>query len=287
MALKLVTDSTADISKKAAEKLGIGILEIPVFSEYGEIRQSAAAEERKTDTEFSVFHAMRSGRRFRTEAISTEAYLSYFRIYAAAGDAVIYCCTSSELSQNYTHAKAARRRLLMEYPAFEFHIIDSNEISLGMGVPVMIAAQEILNGAPYDRVYRRLLFDCMHQKLIFVASDVRYLVPDAEQTSLQHPHFLDIVPVLEIATSGRLSLIERTRDMGNAVERLLQLAGQYGTSLSGKTAGIVHADAEPLAEHLRNELQKRYGVTGFVTECVSDAVAVHVGPDAVGIVFEY
>lgn len=278
MSLRIVTDSSADIAPDTAERLHIGIVPVPVYSD---------SEETAGKVPKDFYRKLRSDVRFRTEAISAESYASFLKPYAERGDEVICCCASSALSQNFTHAKAARKMLLEQYPEFHLMIVDSHEISLGLGIPVMVAADGALQGMERERILKRMIFECMHQKLIFVVPDVRYLVPDAKEEAAQHPHFLDIVPVLEVATSGALSVIERTRDMGNAVERLLQLAGQYGTDLSGKTVGIVHADAEPLADHLRSELKRRFSVQGFITECTGAAVGAHAGPDAVGIVFEY
>ena len=283
MSLRIVTDSSADIAADTAKRLEIGIVPIPVYSRLGE-----RLEENGTETFRAGFYRrLRSGERFRTEAISAEVYASFLKSYAERGDEVILCCTSSALSQNFTRAKAARKKLLEHYPEFRLWVIDSNEISLGLGIPVMIAAAEALKGAERERILKHLIFECMHQKLIFVVPDVRFLVPDAEKVAAEHPHFLDFVPVLEVATSGNLSVIERTRDMGNAIEQLLQLAGQFGTDLSGKSVGIIHADAEALSDHVRNELKKRFAVQGFITECVGPSVAAHVGPNAVGIIFEY
>lgn len=288
MSLRIVTDASADITPDTAARLQIGIVPIPVCSDSEEFFSEAdanAADAGQLRDRF--YRKLRAGVPFRTKAISPDGYASFLKPYAERGDEVICCCTSSALSQNFTHAKAARRKLLEVYPEFHLTIIDSNEISLGLGIPVMVAAGEALKGTERDRILKRLIFECMHQKLIFVVPDVRYLVPDAQEEAVHHPHFLEFVPVLEVATSGNLSVIERTRNMGNALERLLQLAGQYGTDLSGKTVGIIHADAEPLADHLRSELKKRFHVKGFITECAGAAVAAHAGPDAVGIIFEY
>ena len=116
----------------------------------------------------------------------------------------------------------------------------------------LAAAKEAAEGASRDRVINKLHFDCRHLKLIFTLAHPEFLSgyfpckPGANPFGEQ-----EAFPVFEINPQGRISIVEREHKPEDAVERLLELAGQYGTDHKGKLMGIVHGDdQEPVLNFL-------------------------------------
>lgn len=282
MRIRLVTDSAADLPEEYFGKGDITVIEMPVFAENGEELRGEAL------SPHCFYERMRRGERFSVGAVSTERYLGFFEESAKRGERVLYGCVSSELSENFRNAERAYQMLLSRYPEFCLEVINTREASLGLGIPLLHAYEALsAEDDPWGRSRSRLVYESMHQKLIFTVSDVDYLFPERCRVRTEQEAARLAVPVLEISTAGKFSIVKRTHGSKKAVDLLLELAGQYGTSLSGKPAGIVHGDNPALAASVAEALRTRYGVTETITVCMNAAVGAKLGPDAIGIVFAY
>lgn len=280
MSLFLVTDSAADLPKPLLEEYGIGMAPVPVKVDGKQYLDGV------TLMPGQFYEMLKNGLKVQTDEISEDSFYEFFKPYAERGDEVIYCATSSELSEIFANAQKAKARLLYEYHDFQLKALDSREASLGLGLPVLSAAECLADGASKEYVISKLKFDCQHQKLIFTLPDLSQLIKSG-RLSGEHIPSNGVCPIYEIDPQGRFSMVDKAKDFEKAAARLLELAGQYGTSLSGKRVGIVHGNDEALLCYAKRSLSERYDVKEFVESCAGCAVGAFSGAGMLGIIFEY
>ena len=278
MRLRCITDLSADIPEQLEKKYHILQLPSPVTFPGGE-----------SYSDLKEFYGLlRSGKRAVVGPISEKAYYSAFCQCAEEGETAVYCGPSRELSENLRQAEAAKARTEERYPEAEIYLLDSKEVSFGLGLPVLAAAKEAAEGASRDRVINKLHFDCRHLKLIFTLAQPEFLSGYFPCKAGANPFGeQEAFPVFEINPQGRISIVEREHKPEDAVERLLELAGQYGTDHEGKLMGIVHGDDQELLEHAKGELLHRYHPAELLTNCIGCPGAANLGPGALGIAFQY
>lgn len=278
MKLRCITDLSADIPEGLAKKYHILQIPSPVTFPDGESYSDLKA----------FYGLLREGKRAVVGPIPEEAYYTAFCSCAEKGETAVYCSPSGELSHNLRNAEAAKARAEASYPEADIQILDSREVSFGLGLPVLSAAKDAAEGASRDRVINKLHFDFRHLKLIFTLAHPEFLSgyfpckPGANPFGEQ-----EAFPVFEINPQGRISIVEREHKPEDAVERLLKLAGQYGTDHKGKLMGIVHGDDQELLEYAMEELSYRYQPAKLITGCIGCAGAANLGPGALGIAFQY
>jgi DegV family protein with EDD domain len=100
----------------------------------------------------------------------------------------------------------------------------------------------------------------------------------------------NVKPLLEIA-HARVEPLERVRSRKAGLVRLLELV-QNPPATNGPRQGngalhlgILHARAPEAAHTLENELRARFNIAELLIADIGPTIAVHAGPEAVGLAF--
>ena len=268
--IAIVTDSTADIPPDLVKKYQINV--VPNIIIFGDRN----LEDGKGITRQEFYEQLPSMNPLPTTA--TAASGVYEELYAAlfvrGAQQVISVHASSKLSGIYNAARLAAN----EFDG-RVKVIDSEQLTLGLGFQVLAAAEAADRGASLDQVkdiitdYRkRIRVVAMLDTLEYVRRSGRVSWARARIGALLH-----IKPFLEVSNGDVLSQGE-TRTFNKGVIRLANLLARLGPL---EKLAVLHTNAE--GEALR--FAERYAPNDIPDPLivnVTTVIGTHVGPHGLG-----
>ena len=142
MKVKIISDSTCDLSKELIEKYDIEILPLYVVMNEKTMRDGIEAV-----PEDIYDYVSESGKLPSTSAANMDNYLEVFKKWREQGYDVVHFNISSDFSSSYHNACMAAEEVGNVY------VVDSRNLSTGQGLVVLHGAEMAQNGATAEEIY--------------------------------------------------------------------------------------------------------------------------------------
>lgn len=163
--IKILSDSTSDLSKELIEKYNISIL--PLQVNLGDESRFDGVDIQPDEI---YAWADKNGKTPTTSAPTPDSVIDLYKQYAEDYDIIAFTI-SSEMSSTYqTFCNAAN-----EFPNSRITVIDSRNLSTGIGLQIVTAGEMIANGADYDAVVNKIYEIIPKVRAGFVVEDVLFL----------------------------------------------------------------------------------------------------------------
>lgn len=268
--IAVVTDSTADIPPDLVRKYRIHV--VPNIIILGDRN----LEDGKEITRQEFYELLPSMKPLPTTATAAAGVYEelYAELFARGAQQVISTHASSKLSGIYNAARLAAN----EFDG-RVKVIDSEQITLGLGYQVLAAAEAIDQGTSLDHVEdiitnirKRIRVVAMLDTLEYIRRSGRVSWAQAKIGAL-----LRIKPFLEVSNGEVLSLGE-TRTFKKGVIRLADMLARLGPL---EKLAVLHTNAE--GEALR--FAERYAPKNIPAPSivnVTTVIGTHVGPHGLG-----
>ena len=273
MAVKIVSDSTADIPDALAERLGITI--VPAYV----LLDDVAYREGVDLTRDEFYARLQTAPRLPSTSQPTPAdFTARLEPLVADGHQVVCITVPNRLSGTYNSAVQAAR----QFPDGTVTVIDANTASAGHLLQVIAAAEDAAAGdatgqsvaaAAQARAAGGCTY-CVVDTLEYLQKGGRIGKAQAFMGSL-----LKVKPILKVA-EGEVLPVDRPRNLRRALARLAELARENGAA--AKLAVAYTTDAAPAAE-LRGMLSDLTSEEHCYTVQIGSAIGTHVGPGAVAV----
>ncbi|SNT07551.1 EDD domain protein, DegV family [Streptosporangium subroseum] len=270
----VVTDSTAYLPREEVSRLGIVVVPLQV------VVDGRALDDMVQIDSAEMNDALRKRVPVTTSRPAPQRFADAYEEAMARGAAgVVSIHLSGEMSGTVQAARAGA-----ENSPVPVDVIDSRSIAMGLGFPVLAAAEAAARGASPAEVAdaaRR----CMESvRSFFYVDTLEHLRRGgrigAAATLLGSA--LMIKPLLHIS-DGVIVPLEKVRTASRAIARLEDLAVQAAGTAPVEVA-VQHLDALPRAEALAARLPRRIPTLVRVTVVeVGAAVGAHVGPGMLGL----
>ena len=208
MTIKIMSDSTCDLSKELLEKYDISIVPLTV------IKDDKAYSDGITITTDEIFaHVAAGGSLCTTAAISVVDYQEKFAEFADRYDAVVHINISSDLSSSYQNASLA---------AEEFDnvaVIDSRNLSTGQGLVVLKACELAETAASLEELKEKLVEFTSKVEASFLLDRLDYMVKGGRCTAVVAlgANLLGLKPCIEVK-DGKMGVVKKYR--GNYAKSL-------------------------------------------------------------------
>lgn len=223
MAVRIVTDSTADIPPEQAQASGITVVPLTVF--FGE---EAYLDGVELDNAGFYRKLQESKALPRTSQPPPAAFQeAYTRLMNEGADGILSVHLSSKLSGTYQSACTARDSLPEHmYP---IEIVDSLSISVGMGIPILRAAQEVREGLSLEEIKAHVLDQLSRTRILAVLDTLEYVKRGGRigHAKALLGNMLSVKPILSLK-DGEVVPVERPRTRSKAYERIAQLLANMG-----------------------------------------------------------
>lgn len=270
--VKIVVDSTADLPPELMAELDITV--VPCLVRFGD----QTFREGVDITRAEFFARIQTGPHFpSTAAPAPGIFEDIYRRLAAETEAVVSIHLSSQHSGIFNSA-----RLGAEAVAESLRVVpvDSGQISLGMGLMAMVAAEAARDGASLVEVLD-ILDDLKPRTHLFaIPSTLDNLRRSGRITQIvaRLGNLLRIKPILHVH-QGQVLLQERVHSWGRAQQHLIQTVRSLAPFERVVLAHIQHPEAAQALGHALADLLP----PGTFTYEAGVIIGIHVGVGAVGI----
>jgi DegV family protein with EDD domain len=271
--IKIVTDSTCDLPISLVEEFDI--LVIPC---YVNMNGKSYLDGIELSRE-SFFKSLPTAKPLpTTSAPGMDAFITAYQKLADTGaDGIISIHISETLSNINNVAKIAADA----FDAVPVRVIDSGQLSMGLGLLALVGAKLAQKGASLDEVEAEILRKKPLTNAFAKLETLEYLRRGGRLSFAMQGigNLLEIKPITKM--SNGISGVEMKRTRKKAHQRFLEIARGLGPA---ELVGIIHADAYIDALKVRDELQEIWPGIDPIISFVTPAIGAHVGPGTICIV---
>jgi len=267
----IVTDSSADIPSELLESLQIEMIPALLIID----GETYIDGDQLSRTDF--YKGLPEYRQPPTTATPSSAKFeaAYQRFFERGVEHVLSIHVASTLSGMFMSANQAAQA----FPN-QVHMIDSGQLSLGLGYQVIEAAQAASQGQRLEQVLE--IAESARQKVRVAAliNSLEYLRRSGRVNWLRAGvgDLLRIKQLLGV-NQGAIVPLGKARTFARALEALLQIGRSWGTC---DRLAVLHTGIPEMAEQVAQTLQRQSATTPRIVE-VTTIIGAHVGPGSIGL----
>ena len=275
MAVRIVTDSAADLTDAEAGELGITV--VPLTIRFGE--EEYVDRRDLTPSEFYAKLASASVLP-ETAAPSPGAFAVAFQeALDAAADGVVCVNISSLLSATMSAAQNAARGIV----GAPIRVVDSRSITAGLGSQVKAAARAAAAGADVDEVVR-VVEEMVPRTRVYGALDTLENLKKGGRiggAQAMLGALLSIKPIIDIST-GEVQQEAKPRTRTKALQHLAQKVEEAGAV---ENLSVMHGGA-PDVDQFLDMLARTHPRESIHVGDIGATIGVHGGPRVMGVTFQ-
>ncbi len=276
MAVKLVTDSTADLPESLVRKHGLTV--VPLHVHFGEEDYRDGVDIWASE----FYYKLETGGVLpHTSQPSPGDFLKVYEALTADGSEVVSIHLSRALSGTWQSAEMALDMLARPVVT----VVDTASASLGIGLVVLEAARRVAEGASRQEVAEAARRASERLVLFFVVDTLEYLQKNGRlgRASALLGSLLNIKPLLTLQ-DGVVTPVEKVRGKSKAVERMFELLRQKVGRKAARFA-VVHADRPEEALSLVERVKREFACSEPpLTGDIGPVIGSHVGPGTLGLI---
>ncbi len=275
--MKIITDSTADLSRDLYQKYDIGM--VPLTIHLGE-RTWLDFYDVEPD---EYYRMLRRSKAFPTTSQpSPQDFIDVFAPFAARGEPVLSIHISSKLSGTYQSAALARSH----FPEARVEVVDSLQASLGLGMIILLCAEKASSGASFESVVDFARGLTRKIKTYFSVDSLEYLQRGGRIGKAQAflGTLMKIKPLLKLV-EGEVHPVEKIRTTERLLNRFVELVENEAREGSRLQLSVAESDNGDVMTGLLERLMKIPGIS-LVHRCkLGGVITSHGGPGTFGISF--
>jgi DegV family protein with EDD domain len=275
--MKIITDSTADLSGELYEKYDIGM--VPLTVHLGE-RTWLDFHDVKPDEYYAL---LRKSKTFPTTSQpSPQDFINAFAPFVAKDEPILSVHISSKLSGTFQSATLARSH----FPDARIEVVDSLQASLGLGMILLIVAEKVATGASFESIV-----DFIHEltgkvETYFSVDSLDHLQKGGRIGRAQAflGTLMKVKPLLKLV-EGEIRPVEKIRTTEKLISRFAELVEKFAEEGSRVRLSTGESDNSDIMTGLLDRLLKIPGLS-LVHRCkLGGVVTSHTGPGALGVTF--
>ncbi|MBI5301580.1 MAG: DegV family protein [Chloroflexi bacterium] len=270
--VKIVTDSLADIPAHLAKELEI--TQVPCTVRFGDEEFRDRVD--LLPTEFYQ-RLVASPILPTTSQPSVGAFEQAYRQVALKSNEIVSIHVIGDLSGTLNAARLAAKNL----PDLKIELVDSRQISMGMGWLAIIAARAAKAGRTLAEI-RALVEDTIPRvHIIGMLDTLQYAQRGGRLGKGQAlvGTLLNVKPLLSVVR-GEIVPVENVRTLKRALERLVEITLTSGPI---QDLAVIHAAAPHYADQLHQVLAETFPEDHILMSETGPVLGTHTGPGSVGI----
>jgi len=277
MKIKILSDSTCDLSAELVEKYNITLVPLTI------IKNGETFSDGVTITPAEIFaHVAAGGDLCTTTAMNVGEYSEHFAKYASDYDGVIHVNIGSGFSSSYQNACIA---------AADFEnvrVIDSQNLSTGQGLVVLKACELAQTCQRLDELYEQLQAFTPKVEASFVLDQLKYMVKGGRCSSAAAlgANLLNLKPCIEVR-DGKMSVVKKYR--GNYTKCLSAYVKDRLTDRDDLDHGTLFVTHTPVSEQdlaaVKAAVDEHAQFDNIYWTEAGCTISCHCGPGTLGVLF--
>ncbi len=276
--LKIVTDSTADLSPEQINKYSIKV--VPITVTFGDTSYADSVDLSAVDFYSKLVTCKDLP---KTSQPSPEAFRQTYTEIAPNSETIISLHVSGKLSGTLNSAEVAAKMVDNEVIT-----IDTKTASQGIGRTVLIAAEAAYRDLPFDTILKLINKSVSQTFSVFAVDTLEFLQRNGRigKAASLLGSLLQIRPILYADSEGMVAAYDKVRGRSQVIPSLISAALKNVSTTKPINLSVVHSGAEESAQELLTELQAKYDIADLHIGMVGPAIGAHIGPGAIGLMIQ-
>lgn len=277
--VKIIADSTCDLSDELLERYDISIIPLNI------VLDMVSYCDKEEITVEELFKWAEENRKIpKTAAPSIEKAISVIKPYVDAGRDIIFIGISEDMSMTCNVIRLIREEL--DYS--RIFVINSMSLSTGIGLQILRAARLAQEGKTADEIIAEIESTRSKVCASFVVDTMEYLAMGGRCSSVAAllASTLKIKPMIEVA-HGKMGVAKKYR--GNIDKVIIKYVQDLSEKLKNAEPEIVFITHSPcnadIVEKVREYLQNMNYFTEIAETNAGGTISCHCGPGTLGVLF--
>ena len=277
--IALVSDSTCDLPQELIDRYQINV--VPINLNFGDnhfldkvtIQPEQFYDLLETHDEFP-----------KTSQVNEQAFTNLYSHLASHYDAIISVHLSSRFSGTYANSVKAGQRITKEFGK-PVHVIDSKNISGGLGLLVLKAAKEIEKGIPVETIVETIHNEVAHSKIFVSVRNLKYMIKGGRVSKPKGllATALGLNPVISMDKDGKSLLFGKTFSQAASMEKVFNHINKISAGSNIWNYIILHANNVEGAKEAESKMIKLTGSNPVSLVNISPVIGMHAGNGAVAV----
>jgi DegV family protein with EDD domain len=270
MTVKIVTDSSADLPDEVVKALGITV--VPLYVRFGEEvyrdRVDISEDEFYERLQHDPVHP-------NTTQPTPQDFVDVYQKLAQGADGIVSIHLSAKLSGTCSSALQAKGTVANECSV---EVIDSEVLSMALGLVVMAAARAAKDGKSLDEVEAVARQTIPKIRLLALLDTLKYLLLGGRigKAKALLGSILNVKPILTLK-DGEVVPAAQVRTRAKGLDRLFEFV-QSATDIQELT--VVHSTTPDEAQTLAERLGSVFDKEKIIMSRLGPVLGVHIGPAA-------
>lgn len=277
MKIKILSDSTCDLSQELLEKYDITLVPLTI------VKDGKAYADGVTITPAEIFaHVAAGGGLCSTTAMNAGEYADWFSKYADSYDGIIHVNISSEFSSSYQNACLAAEDF------DNVRVVDSRNLSTGQGLVVLQACKYAQECNDLDELHAKIQAFTEKVEASFLLDKLEYMVKGGRCSSAAAlgANLLNLKPCIEVK-NGKMSVVKKYR--GNYAKCLANYVKDRLADRDDLECDTLFVTRTPVSDECLKAVAEAVDAYGdfeniYWTEA-GCTVSCHCGPGTLGVLF--
>ncbi|WP_352419665.1 DegV family protein [Proteiniborus sp.] len=276
--VKIFADSTCDLSRDLIESNNISI--VPLYVSFDDDTYKDGVDIRTKELYSKVD---KHDKLPKTSAPSPLDFINAFKPFIDEGRDILYIGLSTKLSSTIQNARIAAS----EFPNANIEIVDSCNLSTGIGLLVMKAVDLAKENLGVEEIAKRIRELVPRVETAFVPDTLEYLHKGGRCSSLQAlmGSVLKIRPIIKVVDGGMIVGQKARGKREKILETMLENALKDKDNMDRKRVFVTHTEGLEDAMFLKKELEANLDVEEIIITDAGCVISSHCGPNTIGILY--
>lgn len=274
--IKIVTDSTADLTQEVIEKYDIHVLPLSIsvngqtYLDRVDLQPDEFIEEMAKSEELP-----------KTSQPAMGTFVEMYEKLGEDGSEVLSIHMTGGMSGTVATANSAA-----SMTDTKVTVVDSQFISHALAYQVIEAAKMAREGSSLEAILKRIDEVRKNTRLYVIVDTLENLVKGGRigKGKALIGSLLNIKPIASLE-GGVYNPVTKVRSQGQIVKTLVKLFEEDTAGKVVKAVAIPHAKAIPLAESVKAAIEKANGFTQSEIFFTTPIISTHTGPGAIGFMY--
>ncbi|WP_058486704.1 DegV family protein [Defluviitalea phaphyphila] len=251
MGIKIIADSSCDLTKEMKEEMNIEIAPLTL-----QLEDKKYVDDEKLDVKAYIKDMKKCKNPPKSACPSPEEFMKRYE----GNDNIFVVTLSSALSGTYNSAILAKNMFLDEVGDKFIHVFDSFSASIGETL-VSLRIHELAKiNIEEAEIIKKVNKYIKEMKTFFLLENLEHLAKAGRLNPIiaKIASVLSIKPIMGSTDEGTIRLVQKVRGYKKAFNKFIDIIGEEGKNLEEKVLGIAHCNCLDRALKFKEEILKRY-----------------------------
>ncbi|NMA83496.1 MAG: DegV family protein [Epulopiscium sp.] len=257
MSIKIVADSSCDLTEEMRKELGIEL--VPLTLQLGD---KVYRDDDTLDIQAYLKHMKEESHSPKTSCPSPNDFMEAYK----GKESVFVVTLSSALSGTYNSAVLAKDMFIEEVGEKFIHVFNSFSACIGetlISLKIHELGKKNLNEWEIVEKVNKYI---QEMKTFFLLESLEHL----SKAGRLHPviakiaNALSIKPIMGATDDGNIQMVHKVRGYKKAFQKFVDTIGEEGINLEEKILGIAHCNCLDRALEFKKEVQKKYNFKDII-----------------------